>query len=75
MILITDCHITTISQDNLHRCLETITRELTAVYKFAPNTSKKAYALADADFKNGKLTFSDDEIDAMLPANLSKKKP
>jgi hypothetical protein len=51
-----------------------ITRELTAVYKFAPDTSPEAYAAAERMIKNGHFTFSDDEIDGMLPVDLRKKK-
>jgi hypothetical protein len=52
-----------------------MTREVTAVYKFAPNTSPQAYAAADDMIKRGHFTFNDDEIDAMLPANLRVKQP
>ncbi|MGB7586933.1 MAG: SLATT domain-containing protein [Terriglobales bacterium] len=72
LLLITDCHIATINQEHLQRCLEMITRELTAVYKFAPNTSPEAYALAEKSIKSGHFTFSDDEIDVMLPVALRK---
>jgi hypothetical protein len=34
-----------------------------------------AYARADKMLKAGHMTFSDDEIDAMLPTALRKKKP
>lgn len=52
--------------------LETMTRELTAVYKFAPDTLPEAYAQASAALKGGEFTFSDDEIDAFLPQRLRK---
>jgi hypothetical protein len=52
-----------------------LTRELTAVYKFAPDTSPEAYAAAEKMLKSGNFTFSDDEIDAFLPTELRKKKP
>jgi SMODS and SLOG-associating 2TM effector domain family 4 len=74
LLLITECHIPDSTQKHLERCLEVITRELTAVYKFAPNTSPEAYAAAEAMIKTGHFTFSDDEIDDMLPTDLRKKK-
>jgi hypothetical protein len=74
LLLITNCHISTFPQDHLQKCLEVITRELTAVYKFAPDTSPEAYAAAERMIKNGHFTFSDDEIDGMLPVDLRKKK-
>ena len=40
-----------------------VTRELTAIYKFLPDTSPEAYGIADARLKGGQFTFSDDEID------------
>jgi hypothetical protein len=75
LLLITECHIHDTTQKQLERCLEVITRELTAIYKFAPNTSHEAYKTAEAMIKGGHLTFSDDEIDSMLPSDLRKKKP
>jgi hypothetical protein len=75
LLLITDCHISTYSQQRLEEQLASLTRELTAVYKFAPNTSPEAYAQAAASIKAGHFTFSDDEIDAMLPTQLRKNKP
>ena len=57
-----------------HR-LQSLTRELTAVYKFAPNTSPSAYKQAKADLDGGHFTFSDEDIDALLPTHLCDKKP
>lgn len=74
LLLIMDCHISTCSDEKLDNCLQMIMREVTAVYKFAPNTSAKAYALADASIKGGHFTFSDEEIDSMLPVALRKNK-
>jgi SMODS and SLOG-associating 2TM effector domain family 4 len=56
------------------RQLDMLTRELTAVYKFAPDTSPEAYAAADKMLKSGHFIFSDDEIDGFLPVDLRKKK-
>lgn len=75
LLLITNCHVSTFPPDHLQKCLEVITRELTAVYKFAPDTSPEAYGAAEKMIKDGHFTFSDDEIDAMLPTELRKKKP
>ena len=57
LLLITDSHISTFPQDQLQSRLDRITRELTAVYKFAPNTSPEAYAAADKMIKSGHFTF------------------
>ena len=72
LLLITDCHISTTPQRELEQRLDSLTRELTAVYKFAPNTAPKAYAQAKADLDRGHFTFSDEEIDALLPKHLRK---
>ena len=75
LLLIMDAHLPSVPDERLQQNLEMINRELTAVYKFAPNTSAMAYARADKMLKAGHMTFSDDEIDAMLPTALRKKKP
>lgn len=72
LLLITNCHITTCPQQEVERQLAILTRELTAVYKFAPNTSPKAYGRAKGAIGSGHFTFSDDEIDSMLPTQLRK---
>ncbi len=56
------------------RQLDMLTRELTAVYKFAPDTSPEAYAAAEKMLESGHFTFSDDEIDGFLPTDLRKRK-
>jgi hypothetical protein len=75
LLLITQCHMSDVNTKHLEHALEVATREVTAVYKFAPNTSPKAYAAADGMIKRGHFTFSDDEIDNMLPTDLRKKQP
>lgn len=75
LLLIERCHVTSEQVGHLQACFESITRELTGLYKFAPNTSPEAYALASAALKNGEFTFSDDEIDAFLPTRLRKNRP
>ena len=74
LLFITACHGTT-PIDQLQNRLELLTREVTAVYKFAPDTSPEAYARADKMLKSGHFTFSDEEIDGFLPTELRKKKP
>ena len=69
LLLITDCYLTC-SQKELEQRLEALTRELTAVYKFAPDTSPEAYAQAKAMIGDGHFTFSDEEIDRLLPPHL-----
>lgn len=54
--------------------LDMLTRELTAVYKFAPDTSPAAYAAAEKLLKTGHFTFSDEEIDSFLPSELRKRR-
>lgn len=75
LLLIERCHVATEPWDHLQLFLESITRELTAIYKFVPDTSSKAYALASTALKSGEFTFSDDEIDAFLPTKLRKSFP
>jgi len=70
-----DCQIASSPVDQLRRNLEMITRELTAVYKFAANTSPEAYAAAESSIKAGHFSLSEDEIDALLPESLRKNKP
>lgn len=71
LLLIADCY-TTCSQKEIEQRLEALTRELTAVYKFAPNTSPEAYAQAKTTLDSGHFTFSDGEIDRLLPLHLRK---
>jgi len=72
LLLIERCHVTTEQVGHLQASLESITRELTGLYKFAPNTSGGAYTKASIALKNGEFTFGDDEIDAFLPEKLRK---
>ena len=49
--------------------------KLCIVYKFAPNTSPKAYQMARKALKiNEELTFSNEEIDQFLPEELKTEK-
>jgi len=74
LLLIERCHVATEQIPNLQLCLESATRELTSIYKFAPNTSPEAYALASAALENGELTFGDDELNRFLPTKLRKNR-
>lgn len=74
MLFIAACYSNT-PIDQLQLRLEMLTREVTAVYKFAPDTSGDAYERASKMLKGGHFTFSDDEIDELLPTQLRKKKP
>ena len=74
LMLIADCHIP-LPIDQLRHSLEMINRELHAVYKFAPNTSPEAFKQAEAGIKAGHFSLSDDEVDAILPETLRKKRP
>jgi hypothetical protein len=71
LLLITACNGATPIGDLQNR-LELLTREVTAVYKFAPDTSSEAYARAEKMLKGGHFTFSDVEIDELLPTALRK---
>jgi len=73
LLLITDCHTSIADQKEIENRLASLTRELTAVYKFAPNTSPAAYAQAKASLDGGHFTFSDEEIDSFLPTELRKR--
>jgi hypothetical protein len=73
LLLIERCHLATEPISHLQQSLESTTRELTAVYKFAPDTSTEAYNVASTALKQGgEFTFSDAEIDAFLPTPLRK---
>jgi len=73
LLLITACNLSTTSVQELERRLDSLTRELTAVYKFAPNTAKEAYLQAKVDLDRGHFTFTDEEVDRLLPEHLRTK--
>jgi hypothetical protein len=76
LLLIERCHIAIEPVAHLQLSLESITRELTAIYKFAPDTSTEAYKVASTALKQGgEFSFSDAEIDAFLPTALRKNPP
>jgi hypothetical protein len=51
LLLIERCHVSSTPLVQLQSGLDTLTRELTSVYKFAPNTSPEAYGKADSSLK------------------------
>ena len=72
LLLIERCHVSSTRLSELQTGLDTLTRDLTNIYKFGPNTSPQAYGKADTSLKKGEFTFSDEEIDAFLPVALRK---
>ncbi len=67
LLLIVRCRIGREDTSHLQLSLESLTREVAAIYKTLPDTSPEAYAKASASLKGGEMTFSDAEIDAFLP--------
>ena len=52
---------------------DALAKDLHAVYSTAPSTNSRAYAKAQKALKhNEEMTFSDEEVDAFLPAQLRK---
>lgn len=73
--LIADITSGHINEDTIVTRRNELIEKLKLVYKFAPNTSSKAYKKAQDALKiNEELTFSDDEIDQFLPKELRTKK-
>jgi hypothetical protein len=59
------------SYDHLQIKLESLHRETTIVYEYAPDSSSKAYVSASEALKTSEeLTFSSEEIDRLLPESL-----
>lgn len=53
---------------------DALAKDLHAVYSTAPSTNSRAYAKAQKALKhNEEMSFSDEEVDAFLPAQLRKK--
>jgi hypothetical protein len=71
-LLIVRCHIGADSVENLQASLVAATRELTTIFKFAADTCPKAFRLAGGSLKAGEYSFSEDEIDALLPSEFRK---
>ena len=71
--LLTDLKGKDSDDDSIKTARDNILEELNAIYSAAPVTSPKAYSKAQAALKlKEDLTFSDDELDYLLPAALRK---
>ena len=71
-LLIVRCHIGADSVESLQNSLAAATRELTTIFRFAPDTSPEAKQLAGGALKAKDNTFTEDEIDALLPSEFRK---
>lgn len=74
LMLIADCRAPSGREAGQNR-LEVLERELHAICKFAPDTSPQAYNAAKVAIDRGEVSFTDEEIDRLLPAELRKGRP
>ncbi len=73
--LMADIINSSIKQDTIIKRRDELICELDIIYKSAPTTSSKAYKKAQEALQlNEELTFSDKEIDQLLPDSLHIKK-
>jgi len=73
--LITDIKSRSLTVDEVKEKRDNLQAELVGIYEIAPRTNGEAYGDASDALKNNEeLTFSDKEIDVLLPKNLRKKK-
>lgn len=71
--LITDIKAGVLTNIDIKESRDSIHRDLLQVYEKAPRTSNKAYSLASRALKQmEELTFSDEEIDKLLPKVLRR---
>ncbi|MFA7082135.1 MAG: SLATT domain-containing protein [Bacteroidales bacterium] len=64
-----------LSYEEVVKKRDTLQRELKEIYKVAPRTTSRAYKKASKALqKDEELTFSDEEIDNLLPKELRKNK-
>jgi len=71
LVLIQEAMSGRTSLDQLQNKLESLHREASIVYEYAPDSSSKAYTAATEALKTREeLTFSSEEIDRLLPENL-----
>lgn len=69
--LLADIADAAISENEARQRRDDLLHDLHAVYRDAPSTTKKAYAIARRALKlREEMTFSDDEIDKFLPPAL-----
>ncbi|WP_435781707.1 SLATT domain-containing protein [Providencia hangzhouensis] len=72
--LLTDIRSRSIDYGSIVEKRDLLQAELFSIYQGSPRTINKAYTLATNALKyNEELTFSDDEIDCLLPKSLRKK--
>ncbi|MGH9414318.1 MAG: hypothetical protein ACRD0Y_11345, partial [Terriglobales bacterium] len=71
LMLIANCHAPTDRQAPPGR-LEILLGELRTISKFALDTSPAAYKAAKRAIEEGEISFSDEEIDRLLPLELRK---
>lgn len=72
--LLADIKNEKISEDDIINRRDNLLKELNLIYKFAPQTNSKAYKKAQEALKiNEDLTFSNDEINNLLPGELHFK--
>lgn len=71
--LLVDIRIGNIDIINLQEARDKLNEQLVNTYRGAPKTINKAYKIASKALQeNEEFTFSDEEIDKFLPANLRK---
>jgi SMODS and SLOG-associating 2TM effector domain family 4 len=71
LLLIEELSGSNTSLDRLRESLKLLCAETSLVYKYSPDSSAKAYRLASKGLKRDEeLTFSNDEIDRLLPEHL-----
>lgn len=73
--LITDLKIENVSIENIQIRRDQLQKELALIYKKSPRTINKAYKEATKALKlNEEMTFTDEEIDYLLPIEFRKTK-
>ena len=71
--LLVDLTDGTISADDGRKCRDSLLKEMQDIYLDAPDTSSRAYAIAQRALKiSEEMTFSDEEIDRFLPKPLKR---
>ncbi|MEQ4700704.1 SLATT domain-containing protein [Providencia rettgeri] len=72
--LLTDIRSGSVDYDYIIEKRDLLQSELFSIYQGSPRTINKAYSLATNALKNNEeLTFSDEEIDCLLPNGLRRK--
>ncbi len=74
--LLTDIRSRTITLGDARKKRDELQAALAAIYKSAPNTTPKAYGIAQKGLQQDEeYTFNDGEIDKFLPRDLRRDKP